>query len=274
MTKSERWLTSVAVLASVLPLIFIAFIIKLLPLEITLERVPLFNEEAYLNKYTYLVTGLFCIVPLSIVLISVYIKRRMVVFRNYKAILIMVIVLSLSFTAIATQGVFIKIESLKVFNEFDIIGFFSVVLSIGMALSGNLTRYKNSKSVLAIRNKYTKASSSVFKTVHHNAAAVQTWTFILVSVAVSFTSGWISLTVFGAAAAAYLIWCYLYSRAVLKYFERKKREYKKAHWEEFLKLEMMQRTENMYQTETHGDKVYQTETRAEKFTDESIAIAE
>lgn len=232
MTKRDRWLTSIAVLVSVLPLIIMAFILKLLPLNVALEGLPLLSAEKYLNKYVYLVTGVFCIVPLSIVLISYYIKRKMVVYSNYPAILVMSMLLSLTFSVIAIYGVFSKVENINIFIEFDFIGFLAVLVSMATALLGNLMRYRNPKSVLAIKNKYTKASSSVFKTVHNNASSVQTWLFIIVTVIISFTIGWHSWVIYGSAVISYIVWCYIYSRAVMKYFEKRKAEYERMRLDE------------------------------------------
>jgi hypothetical protein len=226
MTRDERWLTSAAFIAGTTPLIFMALILKLLPAEVPLMHLSLTEASPeYASKYNNLITGLFCVVPLSIVVIAKYIKRHIPDYRNYKAILIVAIALSLSFLGIVIFGLIVQLRRVEAIRDFDYTGFSSVLLSIAIAMCGNITRYRKMDGRLAINNRFTRASLSVWKTVHSNAATVQILWFAFIAVSLSFIRGWITFVVLAGGISAFLIWTYVHSYFVRNAFERKRREH-------------------------------------------------
>ncbi len=225
MKKSERWLTSVAIIAGVLPLILMAFMMKLLPLNVQVDQFPLApGKEELPSGYNFLLTGIFCVVPMAIVLIARYVKAKIVVYPNYPAILGVSILLSLSFSGIAVFGVVSQITDPSKLEGFDYIGFSCVVISILFALFANVLRYRKFKAKIGIHNKYTRSSSSVWKTVHHNISTVQVWVFTFVAVVSAYIEGWRSFIIFGSALAAFFIWVYIYSFNVSKWFLKRQVE--------------------------------------------------
>jgi hypothetical protein len=230
MTKRERWLTTVALVLSVLPLIIVAFILKLYPSEssrlidnIIIIEPPQVKDD-YISKYNNLVIGLFCVVPLSIVIIASYIKRKLVEYDNYTAILIVSIVLSVFFSAIALYGVVNQAVTRGGIIGFDAWGFLAVSASLFAALCGNLTRYFKFGSRFAINNRFTRSSVSVWKTVHRNAGILQTLGFTLMAVPLSFISGWAAAVVFVGAAGAFIAWTFLHSYRIRNLFAKRKTE--------------------------------------------------
>ena len=226
MSKKDRWLTEIAFITAVLPLIFIAFILKLMPTRIPITDINLIEVKVeYTNKYNNLITGLFCLVPLLIVGISRYIKKKIPDYKNYAAILIMSMVLSVAFSAIIIKGLTEQIRNIKDLKSFDFIGFGAVLACIFMALMGTVTRYRKFGSkVWAINNRYTRRSASIWKTVHHNAAGVQVPVFVFVGVVLSFVRGYPTLIIFFSALLLFAVWTFIHSYLIKCVFEKRRKE--------------------------------------------------
>ncbi len=226
MSKRDRWLTTIALIVAVLPLIFIAFIIKLLPARVPITDINIVDVKVeYANKYNNLITGLFCVVPLLIVAISRYIKVKIPDYKNYAAILIMSMVLSVAFSAIIVKGLITQIQNVKDLKSFDFIGFAVVLACIFMAITGTFTRYRKFKSKFwAINNRYTRSSASVWKTVHHNAAGVQTPVFTFVGVVLSYVRGYATLIIFCSALFLFIVWTFIHSYLIKKLFDKRRKE--------------------------------------------------
>lgn len=226
MTKRERWLTEISFITAVLPLIFIAFILKLLPARIPITDINIVDVKVeYANKYNNLITGLFCLVPLLIVGISRYIKKKIPDYKNYTAILIMSMVLSLAFSAIIIKGLAAQVRNVKDLKSFDFVGFGAVLACIFMALMGTVTRYRKVGSKFwAINNRYTRSSASIWKTVHHNAASVQTPAFVFVAVVLSFVRGYATLIIFFSALFVFVVWTFIHSYLIKTVFEKRRKE--------------------------------------------------
>ena len=165
MSKKDRWFTIVALIVAVLPLIVIAFILKLLPEKIPITDINLIDAKVeYANKYSNLVTALLCLVPLLIVGTSRIIKTKLPEFKNYLAILVMSMVLSIAFTGIILKGLIAQTRNVETLRTFDFVGFASVLVSIALALTGPLTRYKKyGTKFWSVNNRFSRFSSSVWK---------------------------------------------------------------------------------------------------------------
>jgi hypothetical protein len=203
-----------------------ALILKLLPQSIPVVELSVVEHSVeYASKYNNLIMGLFCVVPLSIVVIARYIKGHVPDYHNYKAILLVSMALGLSFTGIVTYGLIVQIGRVQDLRDFDVSGFCSVLLSVAFAMCGNVTRYRKWGSRIALNNRFTRSSACVWKAVHNNAAAVQILGFVLISVLLSFIRGWITFALLAASVAVFAGWAYLYSYLVRNAFERRKRDH-------------------------------------------------
>ncbi len=226
MSKKDRWLTEIAFITAVLPLIFIAFILKLLPARIPITNINIVDVKVeYANKYNNLITGLFCLVPLMIVAISRFIKNKLPEYKNYSAILIMSMVLSVAFSAIIIKGLAAQIQNVDDLKSFDFIGFGAVLICIFIALMGTVTRYRKVGSKFwAINNRFTRSSASIWKTVHHNAASVQTPVFVFVGVVLSFVRGYPTLIILFSALFLFIVWTFVHSYIIKSVFEKRRKE--------------------------------------------------
>ena len=229
MSKKDRWLTIVAFIVAVLPLIVIAFILKLLPEKIPITDINLIDAKVeYANKYSNLVTALLCLVPLLIVGTSRIIKTKLPEFKNYMAILIMSMVLSVAFTAIILKGLIEQVRNVEVLRVFDFVGFASVLVSIALALTGPITRYRKYDSKFwSINNRFSRFSTSVWKTIHHNAASVQTPVFTFVAVIASFVRGWPACIIFGVALVLFIVWTVVHSYIIKTTIEKRQKQHAK-----------------------------------------------
>lgn len=227
MSKKERWLTVAALITAVLPLILIAFILKLLPERVPISDINIVDVKVeYANKYNNLIGVLFCLVPLFIVGVSRYIKMRLPEYKNYPAILIMTMVLSIAFSAIIAKGLSTQIRRVSELKSFDWLGFVCVLLSTAFAFITPVVRYRKFGSkFFAINNRYTRHSHSVWKTVHHNAAGVQTIVFVFVAVVVSFVRGWATAVILATAVFMFVIWTFIHSYIIKTTFDKRRREH-------------------------------------------------
>ena len=97
MTNKERWLSSAALLISILPFILVAGSIQLLPDSIVLPNIVLAEDVIRLPKYQYLVLGIFGLVPVVLVVVARLLRERKLVERNFKWMIIASFVIGFMF---------------------------------------------------------------------------------------------------------------------------------------------------------------------------------
>lgn len=215
MSKRERWLSSVALVMSTIPLILTVILLKIIPDSV--ELIPNNLDDSGPNN---LFAGFLSIIPFFIVIGSRYIKRKVVVYRNFSTINIVAIVLSLLFTFVIGFCVARQINKLEeiIYTDLDYIGLSCVIISLFISISGNALRYRNVNSKIALRNKYTKKSVSVFKVVHQNASVVATFLFAILAIVLAFIHNYYALITLCSVIFAYLCWIYLHSYLVYNKF--------------------------------------------------------
>ena len=104
MTNKERWLSSAALLISILPFILVAGSIQLLPDSIVLPNIVLAEDVIKLPKYQYLVLGIFGLVPVVLVVVARLLRERKLVERNFMWMIIASFVLGFMFLSSSVYG--------------------------------------------------------------------------------------------------------------------------------------------------------------------------
>lgn len=235
MSNKERWLSSVALLISLLPFILVAGSMQLLPDYITIPNLRFEEEEILLEKYKYLYLGLFGLAPAVLAVTARILRTRKLVERNFMFMTIAAISLGIVFLLVSVYGVIYHIVSYKIdlLKSFDFYGGATVLISLILGLMSNFFPYLRRNGILGLRNKYTMADNRIWLKVHYAAANVYMSVFYTLavfssalSIFLDFRFGWIHIILWVIAVAALLLWGRLYSKLLGKRFPTQNEEAK------------------------------------------------
>lgn len=224
MTNRERWLSAFALLAGILPFILIAGSMQFLPRIVYAPDISVgLTELAHVSKYNYLYLCLFCIVPLALQITAKLLKRKNIVQRNFTAMTVASLTISLVFLFAASYAVVYEIISNKInlLREFDFFGAAAVLMSLLMGLLSNFYPSIKPNVFIGIKNRYTLHSKKIWEYVHTVAANVYTYAFFLLAVLQSALSlvldirlGWVQLIIWLVVTIGMFIWAWRYSYRV------------------------------------------------------------
>lgn len=221
MTNKERWLSSAALLISILPFILVAGSIQLLPDSIVLPNIVLAEDVIKLPKYQYLVLGIFGLVPVVLVVVARLLRERKLVERNFMWMIIASFVLGFMFLSSSVYGMIDNIikNDIDLLKKFDFFGGSVVVASLIGGMLANFFPQLRRNDVLGLKNKYTMSDNRVWVKVHYAAADVYMsvlYAFALFTSALSiwldFRLGWLHLVLWVAVISGLIVWGRLYSR--------------------------------------------------------------
>lgn len=221
MTNKERWLSSAALLISILPFILVAGSIQLLPDSIVLPNIVLAEDVIRLPKYQYLVLGIFGLVPVVLVVVARLLRERKLVERNFMWMIIASFVLGFMFLSSSVYGMIDNIikNDIDLLKKFDFFGGSVVVASLIGGMLANFFPQLRRNDVLGLKNKYTMSDNRVWVKVHYAAADVYMsvlYAFAVFTSALSiwldFRLGWLHLVLWVAVISGLIVWGRLYSR--------------------------------------------------------------
>lgn len=221
MTNKERWLSSAALLISILPFILVAGSIQLLPDSIVLPNIVLAEDVIRLPKYQYLVLGIFGLVPVVLVVVARLLRERKLVERNFMWMIIASFVLGFMFLSSSVYGMIDNIikNDIDLLKKFDFFGGSVVVASLIGGMLANFFPQLRRNDVLGLKNKYTMSDNRVCVKVHYAAADVYMsvlYAFAVFTSALSiwldFRLGWLHLVLWVAVISGLIVWGRLYSR--------------------------------------------------------------
>lgn len=221
MTNKERWLSSAALLISILPFILVAGSIQLLPDSIVLPNIVLAEDVIKLPKYQYLVLGIFGLVPVVLVVVARLLRERKLVERNFMWMIIASFVLGFMFLSSSVYGMIDNIikNDIDLLKKFDFFGGSVVVASLIGGMLANFFPQLRRNDVLGLKNKYTMSDNRVWDKVHYAAADVYMsvlYAFAVFTSALSiwldFRLGWLHLVLWVAVISGLIVWGRLYSR--------------------------------------------------------------
>lgn len=221
MSSKERWLSSAALLISILPFVLVAGSIQLLPDFVIL---PNFLEEQTLAlpKYKYLITGLFGLVPVILVIIARILRERKLVERNFLWMIIAAFVLGFVFLSSTVFGMlnYIIRNDIDLLKRFDFFGSTAVAISLIGGMLANFLPQLRRNYIFGLKNKYTMGDNRIWIKVHIVAAdvyMVTLYAFAIVSSVLSvwldYRIGWIHVVLWVATVGGLIVWGRLYSRS-------------------------------------------------------------
>lgn len=215
MNRKERWFVSIALILSVLPFLLVAVSLQFLPDYVPIIGIIQFSSELkYVSKYENLYMGLFCIVPFGLVMLAKFMKKRLLVDKNFLAIIASSILISLVFLGIVLYSVIIQANSSDILSKFDFLGVIVLVVTLLVSVFGTFLADLHRNDFLGLKNKYTLASSKVWDKVHYKAGDILTIGAVIVSIPMSLLRGWINIIIWIVGVCIFSLWVYRYSKKV------------------------------------------------------------
>lgn len=208
MNKKDRWFLAISLVTSVLPFSIMALAMQFLP-----DVVPSFLELEGMtfSKSRNLVIGVFCLVPISAVVIAGALKSRKVIEKNYYAVTVGACVISLAFLAFVLQQLVAQ-TSVGILGKFDFVGVISVGVAFILAFLGVPLYDLKPNAVLGFRNSYTMRSVAVWEKVHRHASYTCLIGFTVLAMALSFARGIYALIGLIVGMVVFLLYVLVASR--------------------------------------------------------------
>lgn len=212
MSKRDRWFYAVSLVMGVLPFSIMALALRFLP-----DRVPVIVELAghdvmYISKNRNLIIGVFCLVPIAAVVIAGELKRRNLIERNYYAVTLGAIVISVAFLCFIVYQLVMQTRRINIIESFDFVGVISVIVAFVLAILGVPIYDLQPNAVLGFRNSYTMRSGAVWSKVHHHASFACIAGFTVFAMALSFIRGLPALLALLGGMVAFLFYVLIISR--------------------------------------------------------------
>ena len=223
MIKVDRWCFAISLVIGVLPFSIMAIALQFLPDEVPI-MVILGKEIETVSKNRNLIIGIFCLVPITAVLIAGYLRNRRIIERNYYAVTIGSIVISLAFLCFVLYQLIEQVNNADVLKQFDFVGVISVCLAYLISLLGVPVYDLKPNDSLGFRNPYTYSSAAVWDATHKNCSYVIIIGFAVIGTATSFVRGYVSLIILLCAAVAMCLYALFISRRYAKKFAQAPKE--------------------------------------------------
>ena len=220
MITKDRWFFAVSLVVSVLPFSVMAIALQFLPDEVPL-LVILGEEIETVSKNRNLIIGLFCLVPVATVLLAGYLRCRRVIERNFYAVTVGAMVISLAFLCFVLYQLVVQARKTEIIRGFDFVGVISVCMAYVVALLGVPLYGLKPNDSLGFRNAYTRDSVAVWTAVHRHCSLVMVIGFTVVGTVDSFLRGYVPLVILLAAAVLMILYSLFVSQRYAKKFAEK-----------------------------------------------------
>lgn len=227
MSNKERWLSSTALLISILPFIMIAIAMQMLPgksIDDYTHAVMGMEHTLFWNdKYKFLYSGIIGLVPIVLIVLARVLKRRKLVERNFMYMIAAALILGVLFLLVDIYGVIYSIIHLRfdIFGRLEFFGAAAIAASLVVGMLANFLPILRRNDAIGIKNKYTLSDNRVWIKVHYVAADVYMITMFLfamfssiLGIGLGFNYGWVHIVLWVVTVSGLLIWGRLYSRKV------------------------------------------------------------
>lgn len=215
MNTRDRWIFAISLVISVLPFAMTAISLKILPDRIPVG-VPLLlgPEIETISKNRNLIIGLFCLVPMSSIILVAYLKVRERIDKNFYSVTLAALVISVAFLCFVLYQMIKQAKGCKIVSDFDFISVICMGVAYLLALLGVPVYSLKQNDALGFRNRYTRNSEIVWERVHHHCSFAIMIGFTMIGTLISFLYGYTSLIVLVSVVVAFIFYTLLYSRHV------------------------------------------------------------
>ncbi len=213
MKSNERWLSSIALIISVLPLICVGLVRTFVTGSFLFE--DLTKGVTYeLTSSQVTMSGMFCIIPISILLIARTLRSKELLSQHFPTLVIATLILSCVYVFAMVYILVLTLKRTELSVAFAKIDYFALVTSIvciAVSFVGNFLPSLKPNPVFGVKNHYTMAHPDIWLAVNNGAASALTYIFLLAGVFTSHFGGITSVIIFLLACLLYYIWVALHS---------------------------------------------------------------
>ena len=215
MSTKDRWLFAVSLVISVLPFALTAISLKILPDRIPVG-VPLIlgPEIETISKNRNLIIGLFCLVPMTSIILVAYLKVRERIDKNFYSVTFAALVISVTFLCFVLYQMIKQASGCKIVSDFDFISVICMGVAYLLALLGVPVYSLKPNDALGFRNRYTRNSEIAWERVHHHCSFVIMIGFTMIGTVILFLHGYVPLIVLLSVVVAFIFYTLLYSRYI------------------------------------------------------------
>ena len=220
MNRNERWLSSIALLISVLPLILIALVQSFV--QSPFLFVDIATKVVYeLDVYQINFVGLFCVIPFLILFIARTLRNRGLIEHHFKVIVIATLVMSCVYISVICWIVVMTVKEMDftlVFTKIDYVSMDSTWVCLIFSMLCNCLPDLKPNPVFGVKNRRTMADPEIWTRVNSAAASALTYIFLVDAVCAAYAHGVASIMFLLAGIFIYYIWVAAYSRYSYKKF--------------------------------------------------------
>jgi uncharacterized membrane protein len=218
MNKNERWLSSISMTVSLLPLVLVALSQSVLKppykfIDITTGEIHILDASALIFAAS------FCLIPFIIVFVARLLRRGGLIMSNLIVVSIAMLVLSVVYISAMLYIIYANIKGTSidwVIKKMDYMSLTCTVVSGIFALLANFLPDLQPNPFFGVKNKKTMENHEVWKTVNGSAGIALTHIFLFTSVFTAFARGALAIVIFICAISFYYAWVYLYSTVIYK----------------------------------------------------------
>lgn len=220
MNKKERWYSSIVLMISVLPLLFIGILQGIVegPFVFVDKTNGIVHE---LTQFQMNFIGLFCFVPAVILVVSRFVRGKNMMVNHFAVIVTAVLVLCVVYFAAIVIIAWRTLASLTpgdVVVKLNYASFVCSALSLVFCVLGNFMPDLKPNPVFGIKNKYTTSNKAVWDKVNSAASNAVMYIFLASAIVTAFAPNVYAIAFLVAAILIYYGWTYLYSRCVYNKF--------------------------------------------------------
>lgn len=220
MSKKERWLATISMLASVLPVVIIALIQSFVVPPFVFSDIVTGTEHK-LSAGQFNIIGLFCIVPYVIMLVVRLLRSRGLRVRNFTVVAVATLCMNVVYVISAIYILRVNVRGLTpsiVFRKIDYTSMVCSVICLIFTLLSTLLPDLPPNPFFGVKNEKTMSDPLIWKKVNASASTAIAILFSLMAVATAYAKGVFSIVVLVVAIIAYYGWAWWYSSYVYKKF--------------------------------------------------------
>lgn len=220
MSQRERWLSSISMTVSILPLVIIALVQSFAPTPYV------FTDPTTLKTYSLSgaqlnFVGVFCLVPFLIMFITRILKSKGLVFNNFTVVAIATLVMSIMYILVIifiAQKTIRGLEPEIIFKRVDYVAIICSLICITFALLANFLPKLKPNPIFGVKNSKTMSNPIVWHKVNGTASSFVTYLFLVTAVICAYSKSVLSIVPLLLAIFIYFLWVNLYTDYIYKHF--------------------------------------------------------
>lgn len=221
MKQNERWLSSISMTVSILPLMIVAFIQSFTTPPYLFTDIATGNIHE-LDAHQLNFVGAFCLIPFVIMLAVRLLRARGLLLRNFTVVAVATLSLSVIYMGVIMFVAYKAVSHMEIEVVFKKLDYFSVICSllcVAFSIASNFLPMLKPNPIFGVKNEVTLSRPEVWTKVNSTAASALTYIFLIDAVICAFTNGAYTIIPFLGGILVYYIWAKLYTNKVCKQYK-------------------------------------------------------